>query len=125
MTGNHSEQKCDVSYLAAKWPDLVKRASEGDQSEARHSPIGRLQTHYATMSGRLADGASRVRSQCQRRLTSRDRRCRTATRTAGRAVEIPRIPRDLKSAVLGRRAHRELVHIGLAQEHSVGFLQSR
>src|SRR5262249_11977796 len=86
--GRHDSQKQgDVGYLTAKRANLIKRTSEGNQSEARYSPVGRLHAHYATMPRGLPNGPSCVTSQCQRRLASRHRSRRASARTAGYVVE--------------------------------------
>ena len=46
----------------------------------------------------------------------RDRGGRTARRAAGDALEVVRIGRRAEGGVLGRGAHREFVHVGLADE---------
>ena len=38
----------------------------------------------------------------------------------GMRVEVPRVVRRAVRGVLGRRAHRELVHVGLAERHQAG-----
>ena len=49
-------------------------------------------------------------------MDARDRRRRAARGPAGHAIEVPRVRRRAERAVLGRRAHRELVHVRLAQD---------
>ena len=50
----------------------------------------------------------------------RDRRGRAARRAARDAREVPRVARRAERGVLGRRAHRELVAVGLAEQHRAG-----
>src|SRR5437660_9858282 len=76
------------------------------------------------MAGGLADGAARVGAQGERRQVGGHRCGGTAAGAAGNPVEVPRVPRRLKTAVLSRRAHRELVHIRLAEEYGVGGLET-
>ena len=44
---------------------------------------------------------------------------------AGDAVQVPRVACRLVGAVLGGRAHRELVHVRLADQDGVGGLERR
>ena len=52
-----------------------------------------------------------------------DARRRSAARAAGRARRIVRIARRTERRVLVRRAERELVQVGLADEHRAGLPQ--
>ena len=56
----------------------------------------------------------------KRRHASRHRGRRTAARAAGDPRQVPGIARHLKSRVLVRAAHGELVEIRLADQHGVG-----
>ena len=51
-------------------------------------------------------------------------RRRPAARAARDPVEVPRVGRRAVGRVLGRAAHRELVHVGLAQDHRAGGTQA-
>ena len=48
---------------------------------------------------------------------------RSAARSAGRARHVPRILRRAERGVLGGRAHRELVEVGLADDDRAGLLR--
>ena len=74
--------------------------------------------------GRLADGAARVRADRQRGVVGRHGRRRAAAAAARDAIERPRIGRRAVGGVLGRRAHRELVHVGLAEDDRAGVAQA-
>ena len=54
-----------------------------------------------------------------------DGRGRAAARAAGDAVEVPRVVGRTVRGVLGRRAHRELVHVRLAERHETGGARAR
>ena len=124
MAGNDLQQQGGVADVVGEGADLVEGTGKGHQAVARYPAVGRLQADDAAQAGRLANGAAGVGAQRQRRLAGRHGRCRAAAGTAGDALEIPRIARHLKGTVLGGRAHRELVHVGLAEQHGVGLPQA-
>ena len=64
----------------------------------------------------MSDGAAGVRSQGDRNEPRGDRSGATARRAAGGARGVPRVARSLVAGVLTRRAHRELVHVGHADQ---------
>jgi hypothetical protein len=49
----------------------------------------------------------------------------SARGTAGNALGIPGVPRRPEAGVLGRRAHRELVHVRLAEQRQPHLLAAR
>ena len=59
----------------------------------------------------------------ERRVEGGDRRRRAAAAAAGHPVERPRVGRRAVGRMLGRRAHRELVHVRLAEDHRTGVAQ--
>ena len=59
----------------------------------------------------------------ERRVERRDRDGRPAAAAAGHRVEVPRVRDGAVGAVLVRRAHRELVHVRLAEDHRAGVTQ--
>ena len=74
---------------------------------------------------RPAGGSSR---RCRCRSTSGAWKAATAAAEPpllppGHAVERPRVGRRAVRRVLGRRAHRELVHVGLAEDDRAGVAQ--
>ena len=75
--------------------------------------------------GRLADRSAGVGTGCRRCQSRGDRGSRTARRTAGHARRIPRIAHGAVVARFARRAHRELVHVGLAEHHRAGRVEAR
>ncbi len=56
-------------------PGLIQARGQCDQSETRYSAVGRLHPHRAGDSRRLADGATGVRADGERRLKGRDSGC--------------------------------------------------
>ncbi len=105
--------------------DLVERGREGHEAVAAHPPVGGLEADHAAEGRGLADRATGVRAEGERDHAGRHRRRRPAGRPAGDAGEVPRVLRLLVGAVLGGRAHRELVHVGLAEDDRPCPLQPR
>src|SRR5207249_10710323 len=94
--------------------DGVGGGGEGEGAVAREAPVRRLHPAAAAEGGGLAHGAAGVRAEGAGGQPARHGRRRAARRAAGHACEIPRVARELEGGVLGGRAHRELVHVGLA-----------
>ena len=103
-----------VLHAAGERPHLVQRRRERHQAVAAHPPVGRLQPHHAAERGRLADGAAGVGAQGDGHQARGHRGRGAAGRSAGHALEVPRVAGRAERAVLGGRAHGELVHVGLA-----------
>ena len=115
--GHRVEQRGRVPCIARERADLVERARECHDPVARHAPVRGLHAHDPAERRRLADRAAGVRADAERRVIRGDRDRRAATAAAGDRVEVPRVGRRPVGAVLGRRAHRELVHVRLAEDH--------
>ncbi len=105
--------------------DLVERVGHRDQPVAGDPAVRRLHTHGAGDGAGLADRATGVGAERQRRLERGDRGRGAAAGTAGDALEVPRVVRGAVGGVLGGGAHRELVHVGLAQDRQARSLQAR
>ena len=94
---------------------LVEAGGQRDQAVAGDPAVGRLDPDRAGDRGRLPDRAAGVGADGERRLVRRDRRRRAAARAAGDPGQVPGVVRRTVRRVLGRGAHRELVHVGLAR----------
>src|SRR5215218_1541985 len=97
-------------------PDLVERRRKRDDAVTRDGPVGRAQADDSAERGWLLDRTAGVRPERPRREARGDGRGRAAARPAGHARRIPRVQRGAVRGVLGGRAHRELVGVGLAEE---------
>ncbi len=107
----------EVPGAAGERPALVERGGERDHAKARHRAIGRPEPAGAGKGRRLADRAARVRARRGRNQPGRDRRGGAPRASARHAGPVPGIFHRAEEAVLVRRAHRELVHVGLAGDH--------
>ncbi len=123
MAGDCFQKEGGVKNVMCEGADLIQRAAVGDQAEARHAAIGWLEADDAAQAGGQANGAAGVGAKGQGRHASRHRRGRAAAGAARYAFQVPGIARHLVSAVLGGRAHGELVEIGLAQENRIRLAQ--
>ena len=119
MPGDHLVQQGGVQHRTGARPGLVEAGGQGDQAVAGGAAVRRLDPDRAGDRGRLADRAAGVGADGQRRLEGGQRRGRAAAGAARDPVEVPRVVGRSVRGVLGRGAHRELVHVGLAQDHDV------
>ncbi len=106
-----------VEHRAGDGAHLVEARGERDGAVAAHAAVGGLDAHGSGDGGGLADGAARVGAESDGRLERGDRGRGSAARATGDSVEVPRVVRRAERGVLGGGAHRELVHVGLAERH--------
>ena len=118
------EQQGGVGDVAGQRPALVQRRGEGDHPVARDRPVGRLQADDPAERRRLADRAAGVGADRPRREAPGDGGRRAARRAARHAGAVPRVEHRAVGRVLVRRAHRELVHVGLAEQPGAGLVQA-
>src|SRR5262249_44552211 len=104
--------------------DLVKRRRERDQPVAADATIRWLEADDAAQSAGLADRAAGVRAKGEWRELGADGCRGTAARAARHTVEVPRVAGRKEARVLGGRAHRELVHVRLAEQHGAALGQA-
>ena len=112
-----------VEHGAPARAGLVERARERHEAVARDAAVGRLRAHGRGDGRRLPDRAAGVGAGRERRLEGREHRARATAGAAGDAVQVPRVVRRAVGGVLGRAAHRELVHVGLAEDRQAGLAQ--
>ena len=115
MPGDHLVQQRGVEHCACARPTLVQRRRARHQAVARHRAVGGFDADGRGQRSGLADRTAGVRPDGQRRLERGQRRRAAAAGSAGHPLDIPRIAGRAVGRVLGGRPHRELVHVGLAQ----------
>ena len=103
-------------------PALVERRGEGDHPVAGDRAVGGLQADDPAQRGRLADRAAGVGADRPRRDAGRHGRGAAAARAARHALAVPGVLDRAEAGVLVRRAHRELVLVGLAEHRRAGRL---
>ena len=119
------QQRRGVLDGAAERPRVIERRGEGDDAVARDAPVGRLHPDHPAERRRLPDRAAGIGPGRARAQRCRHRRRRAARRSARHVRGRPGVARRLDRAVLRRRAHRELVHVQLAERDGAGRLQAR
>ncbi len=125
MARDHLVQQRGVQHRARAGSALVQRRRAGDQAVSGHRAVGGLHPDRGGQRGWLADRPAGVRPDRQWRLERRKCRRASAARTAGHAVDVPRVAGGPVRGVLGGRAHRELVHVGLAKDRDARRPQPR
>ena len=123
--GDHRQRERGIADGPGQRTDLIERRGERQQPVARDAAVGRLQPDDAAQRRRLADRSAGVGAERERRHAGGDGHRRSAARSAGNAIGRPRIPRRAERRVLGRRSHRELVAVGLADDDGAGRLEPR
>ena len=119
VAGHALQQQRAVLDRARERTRLVERAGKRHHAPARAAAVGRLQPDDAAERRRLADRAAGVGAGAARHHVGRDHGRRAARRAARHqlAVVAPLLPRVLDAAEVARhvrRAHGELVEVGLA-----------
>ncbi len=102
---------------AGKGTCLVETRRERDEPVARAHAIRRLQSANAGQCGRLANRAAGIGPGSSGHQSRGNGSGRAAGAAAGDIVEMPRVFHRAEVRGLARRPHRELVHVGLADEH--------
>ena len=112
-----------VGGRAGHRADLVEARGEGHEAAAADAAVGGLEAGDAAQAGRLADRAARVGADRHGRHVGGHAGGRAAARAARGPREIPGIVHRAEGGVFVRAAHRELVHVRLADDHGVGLPQ--
>ena len=95
---------------------LVERRSKRDHSVARDRTVGWLEADDPAERCRLTDGSSGVCAKRTGRKTTGDSGRRASRRTSRYTRSVPGVQHIAIGGVLVRRPHRELVHVGLAEQ---------
>ena len=115
-----AQQQRRVGDRPGQRPALIERGGEGDHPEARDRAVGRLQPDDPAQRRGLADRAAGVGADRPWRQAPGDRRGRAAGGAARNPPAVPRVAHRPVGGVLVRRPHRELVHVGLAEQPRAG-----
>ena len=113
-------QQGGVEHRPAERSRGVQGRRERDDPVPGVAAVGRLGADDPAHRGRLADRAAGVGPERERRLVGGDGGGRAARGAAGHLGQVPRVVRRPEPGVLGGGAHRELVHVGLADEDGAG-----
>ncbi len=118
------EQSGRITDVPPERPHLVQRGGERHDPVPADPPVGWLDADNAGVGRRLPDRPAGVRPDRDGHLVRRHCRRRAARRSPRHAIERPRVRRRPVARVLRGRAHRELVHVRLAQDHRAGLAQA-
>ena len=124
VAGDDLVEQGGVQDRAGTGPGLVQGGGQGHEAVARDRPVGGLDADRAGDGSGLADRAAGVGADGQRGLEGREGGSAAAARAAGDPVEVPRVVGRAVGGVLGGGAHRELVHVGLAEDDDPGLAQA-
>ena len=103
---------------------LIETGGVGDHAQAGYAAVGRFEARDTAKGRRLTNRAARVRARRRSYEARGNRGGGPARRAARHALSIPGIAaHTVKTALVGG-AHRELVHIGLAERHGAGGMQA-
>ena len=123
-SGQRGEDVPSLAHGARHRSDLIERRSVRDEAVARDAPVRGLHADDAAERRRLPDGAAGVRSERHRHRAGRHERRGAAARAAWRAGLVPGVEHGAKGGVLVRRPHRELVAVGLGDDHRASRVES-
>ena len=123
VSRHRAQQDRRIAHRPGERARMIERGGERDDAPARATPVSRLHPDQPAKRRRLPDRSAGVRAGRSHRQPGRHRRGRSARRSArhqhGGLVLTP-LPRVLHRPVMRGhvgRTHRELVHVGLAEEH--------
>ena len=116
-TGHDIKHQAEIFSGARKRTGLIKAGRKRDHAVTRNHAVGRFKSANACQRGGLANRTSGVGTGGHRGETRGNRRRRTTRAAARHGIEIPRVAHRTEERGFVRRAHRKLVHIGLAGGH--------
>ena len=117
---HRAQQPRRILGRAREHPGLIQARGKRDHPVARYAPVGRLEPGEVGERRRLADRSPGVGAARRRRKPRADRDGRAPRGSARHACRVPGVAHRAVETRLVRRAHRELVHVGLAQQHRTG-----
>src|SRR5690606_12042186 len=109
VTGHALQQQRAIFGSTCHRSGLVEARGKGNHAPARYRAVGRLEAGNATQCRGLANRAASVSAGGSWRQSCGDGRSRTAGRTAGYALRVPRVFHGAVKTGFVRRAHGELV----------------
>ena len=121
----HAVNGRGVSHRARDRPDVIERRAQGHDAVDGHLAEPGLQPHQAARGRRNPDRAARVGADGAQRHAGHHGGGRSAARAPGGPRRVERVADGAKCRVFARRAQRELVQVGLADQHGAGRLQPR
>ena len=119
--GEHIERHIQIGSAARQRPahgDVAADQRAGHRvTRVGHQAVGRLVAEHAAVVRRVSDGRADVGAQFQRGHAGRQRHRRTPRRSAGYAVQVPRVVGAAVDVVEALPVAQHERHIGLAPDH--------
>ena len=122
MAADGLVQQCRVEDRPGARPGLVERRRQRDEPVARDPAVGRLHPDGAGDGPGLADRAAGVGAHASGAWNDATAAAEPPPRAAGDPRQVPWVVSGAVRRVLGGGAHRELVHVGLAQDDEARVL---
>ena len=120
VAGDRLEHEGAVGGRAGHRADLVEARRKRHEPAPADPAVGRLEPRDAAQAGWLTDRAARVGADGHGGHVGRHARGRAAARSAWCPREIPGVFHRAEGGVFIGAAHRELVHVRLADDHGIG-----
>ncbi len=120
MPADHLVQQRGVEDGAGDRPRLVEAAGHRHDAVAGDTAVRRLDADGPGKRAGLPDRAAGVGADGDRRQPGGHGGGRATAGATGRALGVPRVAARAVRRVLGRRAHGELIEVGLAEDRHAG-----
>ena len=124
VAGDDPQQARGVPGASRHRSERVRGPGPRHHAVARHAPIGRLEAGHAAQRGRHAHRAAGVGPERPEDHARRDCAARSARRTAGGPLGVPRIAAVSVVLVVAGAAGRELDHVEGAEIERAGAVQT-
>ena len=114
---HHVQKQRKVLGALRDRSSLIEAGGESDHAVPRHQTVSRLQPRHTRERSGLADRSAGIGARGSGRHARGNRRRRPARGAAGHVRRTPGIFHRSVERSLARGSHRELVHVGLAENH--------
>src|SRR3989442_521731 len=125
VSGHRLEQQRGVRHRRRQRPDVVHRPRQRHHPGPAHAAVRRLEPDHAAAGRGQPDRAAGVAADRTGDEPRGHRRCRATRRAARGVAGLPRVLHVAVVRVVAERAHRELRHVGLAEQDRAGRGQPR
>ena len=124
LAAHDLEHALDQVHAPREHADHLERRGVRHEAVAGHGAVGGLQAEEPAERGGLPHRAARVAAEREVHDARGHRRRRAAAGAAGHPAVVEGVQRPLERRVLRRRAHAELVEVGLARHDRARTLQA-
>ena len=120
VPGNSLQRDGRIAHRTRQRAHVIEREIERHHAVAAHAAAGGLESHGSAERRRDANRAAGIAAHGHENHFRRDRRARSAARSAGDALGIPGIANGAEVRIIRRDAISQLMHAGFADEHRAG-----